>query len=302
MLDRALVDKTDLRLLGSGAVRLQLQPERGGEADEEAGGLALLEAQVRRGKGGDNDYEMETEVHSGSDLQWFSGRPVLDRRCLDRGSNAVAYQRHLRDLTAERQGRLCPTDDAAEAERARATHHLTTFGGDLLSPSVMSSLKQGAQMIELMNAIGIDVAGLGNHEFDFGDNVLKQRLAESRFTWLATNTLGPDGKPFGSLGATMLRQVGDLSIGFFAILTPDTRYLSDPGPSVTFAPVRQTAAAVKELKKQGADVIIAITHLNIAEERELARQVNLCCRRNISISARSLDLTRIWLCCGCSRW
>ncbi len=172
------------------------------------------------------------------------------------------------------QGGFAQLMTLLQQERARTTYHLTTFGGDLLSPSVMSSLKQGAQMIELMNAIGVDVAGLGNHEFDFGDEVLKQRMAESRFTWLATNTLGLDGKPFGGAKPTMIHQVGELTIGFFAILTPETRYLSSPGASTTFTPVLETAkAAVTQLKEQGADFIIAITHLTIAQERQLARQV-----------------------------
>lgn len=172
------------------------------------------------------------------------------------------------------KGGFAPLMTLLQQERARTTHHLTTFGGDLLSPSVMSDLTQGAQMIELMNAIGVDVASLGNHEFDFGLEVLKQRLAESRFTWLASNTLGPDGQPFGGAKATLLRQVGPLQIGFFALLTPETVHLSKPGAGVTFAPVIETAkAAVKTLKEQGADVIIALTHLSIAQDRELARQI-----------------------------
>ena len=48
-------------------------------------------------------------------------------------------------------------------ERAAAEISITTFGGDLISPSVMSGLTKGAQMIELMNAIGMDVAVPGNH-------------------------------------------------------------------------------------------------------------------------------------------
>ncbi|MFP6696673.1 MAG: metallophosphoesterase [Alphaproteobacteria bacterium] len=89
-------------------------------------------------------------------------------------------------------------------ERARAKYHLTTFGGDLISPSVMSGLTKGSQMITLMNAIGVDAAGLGNHEFDFGDDVLKQRMMASKFTWLDSNTRGPDGNPFGGALAVMV--------------------------------------------------------------------------------------------------
>ena len=159
-------------------------------------------------------------------------------------------------------------------ERARADNHLTTLGGDLISPSVMSGLTKGAQMIELMNAIGLDVAGFGNHEFDFGSDVFKERMAASKFTWLATNTLGADGKPFGGAKATMTRKVGELTVGLFSLLTPETTHLSSPGSDITFAPAFATAlSAVKTLKDQGADFIIALTHLDIAQDRALANSV-----------------------------
>jgi 2',3'-cyclic-nucleotide 2'-phosphodiesterase (5'-nucleotidase family) len=107
-------------------------------------------------------------------------------------------------------------------ERARSAKSWTTLGGELLSLSVMSGLTKGAQMIALMNAIGLDFAGLGNHEFDFGNANLKARMAESKFTWLATNTVGPDGAPIGGAKASVMRQVGDFKIGIFSLLTPET--------------------------------------------------------------------------------
>ena len=157
-------------------------------------------------------------------------------------------------------------------ERARAEHHLTTLGGDLISPSVMSGLTQGAQMIALMNAIRLDLAGFGNHEFDFGAEALRARIKESEFTWLATNTLGADGAPFGGAAASVMRQVGDFKIGIFSLLTPETSQLSSAGTGVTFRPVEavaeETAAA---LRASGADVVIALTHLDLARDRALAR-------------------------------
>ncbi len=159
-------------------------------------------------------------------------------------------------------------------ERAGAKHHLTTFGGDLISPSVMSGLTKGSQMIELMNAIGVDAAGLGNHEFDFGDDILKQRMMASKFTWLASNTFDVDGKPFGGAQPVMVRQVGELKIGLFSLLTVETTYLSSPGAGVKFTPALDAArVAVKTLQGMGADLIIAITHLDIAQDLALARGV-----------------------------
>ncbi len=179
------------------------------------------------------------------------------------------------EVSAQRgEGGLAELMTLLKAERAKAQNHLTTLGGDLISPSVMSGLTKGTQMIELMNAVGLDVAGLGNHEFDFGDDILKQRMAASNFTWLATNTLGADGKPFGGAKATMTRKVGELTVGLFSLLTAETTHLSSPSKAVTFTPATDAAkAAVRELKGQGADFIIALTHLDLAADRELARAV-----------------------------
>ena len=172
------------------------------------------------------------------------------------------------------QGGLAELMTLLRAERATATHHLTTVNGDFLSPSLMSSLFKGAQMVALFNALGVDVVVFGNHEFDLGPEVTQQRIAEAAFAWLGTNVLGPDGTPFGGSLATMTRQVGELTIGLFGVLTPETAQLSSPGPTVTFAPVVPTAqTAVQTLRQAGADVIIALTHLTIAEDRALAQQV-----------------------------
>jgi 2',3'-cyclic-nucleotide 2'-phosphodiesterase (5'-nucleotidase family) len=185
---------------------------------------------------------------------------------------------HLNDVyeISPKQGRggFAPLMTLLKAERAKAPGSITTLGGDLVGSSMMSGITKGTQMIELMNAIGLDLAVLGNHEFDFGSAVLKQRIAESKFPWLGTNVLAADGTPFGGVVPTATRKIGALTIGFLGLLTPDTRHLSNTGPDVTFAPVLDSArAAVKQLRDQGADAVVALTHLTIAEDRQLAREV-----------------------------
>jgi 5'-nucleotidase/UDP-sugar diphosphatase len=172
------------------------------------------------------------------------------------------------------RGGLAELQTLLKAERATARHHLTTVSGDFLSPSLMSALFKGAQMVDLFNAIGVDVVVFGNHEFDFGAELTRQRMAESRFSWLGTNVFGADGKPFGGAVPTLLRQAGPIQVGLFGVLIPETAYLSSPGSEVTFTPVVPAAQeAVTALQQAGADVIIALTHLPIAEDRSLARQV-----------------------------
>jgi 2',3'-cyclic-nucleotide 2'-phosphodiesterase (5'-nucleotidase family) len=73
--------------------------------------------------------------------------------------------------------------------KLRAEHPATLFlfGGDTLSPGIESGLFKGAQMMRAWNATGVDLAVPGNHEFDFGEAVARERFAESRFPWLAAN-------------------------------------------------------------------------------------------------------------------
>src|ERR1051326_3429357 len=75
---------------------------------------------------------------------------------------------------------------------------LFVMSGDTISPSVESITYKGQQMIEAWNTIGLDYATYGNHEFDFGPDVLKQRVSESKFGWTAANVIDTTtGQPFG---------------------------------------------------------------------------------------------------------
>ncbi len=160
------------------------------------------------------------------------------------------------------------------AERTRNINTIVTFGGDLLSPSFMSGLTQGRQMIDMLNGIGVDYATFGNHEFDFGPAVLRQRMAESQFVWLATSVREDDGRPFGGASATAIRHIGPVTIGFFAVLSPDTANRSSPGPYVNFLPpVKAADEAVKALRGHGVDVVVALTHEPVEADRALIDQV-----------------------------
>ena len=165
---------------------------------------------------------------------------------------------------------------AEERTRAEAKGGLAivTFGGDMISPSLLSGIDQGAHMIKLADSIGFDVAVLGNHEFDFGPDVLRERLAESKTTWLAGNVsvAGRPGFP-GAAATTMVEKDG-YQIGFLGLVTPETSVISKAGPDVSFDSVTETGARLADaLKAAGADVVIALTHLELSTDLELLRTV-----------------------------
>ncbi|WP_236020590.1 bifunctional metallophosphatase/5'-nucleotidase [Sabulicella rubraurantiaca] len=177
-------------------------------------------------------------------------------------------------LGKEPYGGLAELGTLLETERARATGpSFFTFGGDLISPSLASSVTGGAHMIEIFNALGTDVAVLGNHEFDLGVEVLRRRVHESRFPWLGANVLGLDGAPFAGAG-TLLREEQGLKIGFVGVLTRATADLAVGANDVTFTDeMAALRAGVADLRRRGADIVVALTHLDLAEDERVAREI-----------------------------
>ncbi len=192
--------------------------------------------------------------------------------------NATVTLLHINDVyeiaPIKGQGGLAELMTLLRQERAQHANTITTVGGDFLSPSVLSGITKGAQMIELFGALGVDLVSFGNHEFDFGPEILEKRIAESHFPWLGTNVRDSDDRPFGGAVATVVKTVGDVKIGFLGIVTPESAVLSSAGPGIRFTdPVAASTAAVAELRQAGANVVIALTHLGIEEDRALSRAV-----------------------------
>jgi 5'-nucleotidase len=156
---------------------------------------------------------------------------------------------------------------------AESPNTLFLMAGDTLSPSVESTFHKGKQMIDAWNALGLDFAVLGNHEFDFGPDVLLQRMKESRFTWLGANVMDKrTARPFGDTPPFVIREVGGVKVGIFGVLLGKTKYSSKPGPDVYFTDTCQKARElVPKMKEGGAQVIIALTHLFVSEDKVLAR-------------------------------
>lgn len=150
---------------------------------------------------------------------------------------------------------------------------LFLLSGDTISPSVESITYKGAQMIDAWNTAGLDYSTFGNHEFDFGPDVLRQRMKESKFKWIAANVIDKKtGKPFGDALAYVVREFDGVKIGIFGLTLEETRITSRPGPDVEFLNPCETARKmVSEIHAHGAKTVVALTHLSMSEDKEVAR-------------------------------
>ena len=121
---------------------------------------------------------------------------------------------------------------------------LFTLGGDTLSPSVETRTYKGAQMIDAWNALGLDYAVFGNHEFDLKSEELLKRMKESKFTWLGANVVDTKtGKLFGDTPPYVIREIGGVKIGIIGLLLPETKETSSMEPHLQVTDYCKTAKA-----------------------------------------------------------
>ena len=159
--------------------------------------------------------------------------------------------------------------------RAESPHTMLALGGDTISPSVMSAVIRGEQMIAAWNQLGLDVATFGNHEFDFGPATLLARMRESRFAWLSANVFDrTTGRPFGGARETHLMDRDGVAVGFFGLTVADTPQTSSPGPDVEFRdPIAAARGAVAELRTGRRPIVVAVTHQDMPADERMAREV-----------------------------
>lgn len=156
---------------------------------------------------------------------------------------------------------------------AESPHTLFLLAGDTISPSVESITYKGRQMIDAWNLSGLDYATLGNHEFDFGPDVLRERMSESKFKWLAANVMDKKtGKTFANTPDFLIREFEGVKVGIFGLTLPETITTSRPGPDVDILdPCATASRIVPQIRARGALVVIALTHLSMQEDKQLAR-------------------------------
>jgi 5'-nucleotidase len=156
---------------------------------------------------------------------------------------------------------------AAYIARERAANPDGTLlldGGDLMQGTAISNLTQGESVIEYYDAVGYDAAAIGNHEFDWGIEVLEKRIAQARFAWLSANIeRKADGtRPPWALPTATVRRKG-LVIGIVGVTTRSTptttlpEYVADMRFTDLAEAVRTRAV---ELERAGADLIFVVAH------------------------------------------
>jgi len=165
------------------------------------------------------------------------------------------------------------------------TPKLVLDAGDWWQGTPEGSLTKGEAVAEVFNAVGYDAAEIGNHEFDAGQDALKSLIGKMNMPILAANVYGADGKRVPWTKPWIIKDVDGVKFGIFGLLTTHMDKLAFPKniAGLTFRrEVDEARDDVKALRRAGAYVIIAVTHVGYEEEgrpkfegdQTLAREVS----------------------------
>lgn len=148
-------------------------------------------------------------------------------------------------------------------------------GGDTFQGTLYFTVYEGLAEAAFMNMAGYQAMAVGNHEFDKGPKTLAEFARLVNFPLLAANldvSEDPDLK--GLVKPSAVIEVGGQKVGVVGAITPDTPSISSPGPTVKFLDLHGSVQkAVDDLKAQGINKIMLVSHVGLSGERRMAREI-----------------------------
>ncbi|WP_380184085.1 bifunctional 2',3'-cyclic-nucleotide 2'-phosphodiesterase/3'-nucleotidase [Kalamiella sp. sgz302252] len=201
----------------------------------------------------------------------------------DLHSNMMDFD-YYKDTPTEKFG-LVRTATLIESARKEATNSVLVDNGDIIQGSPLGDyvaakgLQQGEihPVYKAMNTLDYTVGNLGNHEFNYGLDYLQKAISGARFPYINANIIDiHSGKPLFRPFLIKTEEVRDrqggshqLKVGYIGFVPPQIMIWDKQNLSgkITVEDITETARKwVPEMRKQGADLIVAIPHSGLSSE------------------------------------
>ena len=194
----------------------------------------------------------------------------------DLHGHLTSWQGWEGELKGKRIGGFDRLAGAVARTRSQAGENVLLLdAGDLIGDTMLADLTRGESLITALNHLKYDALTFGNHEPDFGTAVLRERMAQADFPFVAANLVY---RKSASLFAApyVIRKVAGISVGIRGLTYPKTPWTTaeenvtelefqDPLPAVT--------RYLPELRDAGAEIVILLSHLGLGGDQRLAEAV-----------------------------
>lgn len=167
---------------------------------------------------------------------------------------------------------------ATAIKRVRGEHDdevLLLDAGDAIGDTMIADATKGEAVLRIMNALGYDAMTIGNHEPDFTSERLRELMGKARFPVLAANVYDrKTGQLFTK--PCLIREIDGVKIGILGLAYPHTPLTTAKKnvEELEFRDIPPLARKfVPQMKKEGAEIIIALTHYGLGADIKLAQSV-----------------------------
>ena len=155
---------------------------------------------------------------------------------------------------------------------------LMVDAGDFIQGGTMGAVSKGSYIVDIMNQIGYDAVTLGNHEFDYGMEVLMDRVKQLNCPVVCSNFTGPEGEVFYPY---RIFEKAGRKVAFVGATTPTTISTSSPSQFrdadgnviYDFCNDKTGGKLIECLQKnvdaaraEGADLVVILGHIGISEK------------------------------------
>jgi 2',3'-cyclic-nucleotide 2'-phosphodiesterase/3'-nucleotidase len=164
--------------------------------------------------------------------------------------------------------------------RAEKRHVLLFDCGDLIegSPEAYYFARRDTAkpnpVIEAMDALHYDAVAVGNHEFNFGLNVLWKAHREANFPWLAANLRQSYKTGPGYFPPYVIKRIAGIRVAIVGFVTPAVPHWEIPAHyrGYQFEPIVATARRIVPELRRKADLVVAIVHSGLDRDPVTGRQ------------------------------
>ncbi|MEK7863729.1 MAG: bifunctional UDP-sugar hydrolase/5'-nucleotidase, partial [Chloroflexota bacterium] len=163
------------------------------------------------------------------------------------------------------------------ALRARAPERtLLVDAGDAWQGTFISNTNKGEAVTRAMSLMKYDAMAVGNHEFDWGQDIVAQRATEASFPFLGANVIETaTGRLPTYLKPYIVRDLGIAKVGVIGLSNPGSNTIVKASGIVglKFGPAAPAVRALLPEVQRQADIIIVVAHIGSADAGQLARDV-----------------------------
>jgi len=174
------------------------------------------------------------------------------------------------------QGGMASLASQVYALRRRASERtLLLDGGDAWQGTFISNANKGEAVTRAMTLMKYDAMAVGNHDFDWGQDVLAQRAKEASFPFLATNVVeAATGKLPAYLRPYVVKDLGIAKVGILGITNPESNTIvkATSVAGLRFGPATQVQKYLAEVRAR-SDIVVVVAHIGSADAAKLARDL-----------------------------